>query len=59
MKLAMKEPLLRGSDLLDMGLKPGPLYSELIDEVGEMQASGEIRTREEAINFVKNQGGPR
>lgn len=42
-------PLATGKDLIDAGLKPGPLYSRLIAELRTAQLDGEIRTRDEAI----------
>lgn len=46
-------PLLRGQDLIEMGLKPGPIFSEILKKVEEQQLEGTIKTKESAIEFVK------
>ncbi|HIE16951.1 MAG TPA: HD domain-containing protein [Dehalococcoidia bacterium] len=47
--------LVDGHDLMDIfGLKPGRLLGELLAEVHEAQATGEVSTREEAIEIVRN-----
>jgi poly(A) polymerase len=47
------EPLLRGRDLLGLGLKPGPIFSKILRAVEDAQLEGKIRTPEEALNFVR------
>ncbi len=46
-------PLVTGNDLISMGLKPGPLFKELLEEVANKQLDGEVSNREEALVFVK------
>ena len=41
-------PLLMGRHLLEMGLKPSPLFKKILDAVYEMQLDGRVRTLEEA-----------
>jgi poly(A) polymerase len=54
-----EDPLIRGRDLIEIfGLKPGPLFSELIEEVSEKRAEGKIKDREEAINYLKEKIKP-
>jgi poly(A) polymerase len=44
------EPLVNGRDLMaELGLSPGPKLGRILGLLAEMQASGEITTREEAI----------
>jgi poly(A) polymerase len=45
-------PLLTGEDLIEAGLKPGPIFKKLLDGVREAQLDGTIRTREEAWELV-------
>jgi poly(A) polymerase len=46
--------LIDGNDLRnELGLKPGPRIGELLEELREAQAAGEITTRSEALDFVK------
>ena len=45
--------LVTGYDLIDMGLKPGPIFKEILGEVEELQVEGIITTREQALKYVK------
>jgi len=47
------KPLINGYDLIDLGLKPGPIFKEILTEVEELRAEGVLKTKEEAIEFVK------
>jgi len=46
--------LLTGNDLQEMGYQPGPLFSEILRSVEDAQLEGEIQTREQAREHVKN-----
>ncbi|MHB8809706.1 MAG: tRNA nucleotidyltransferase/poly(A) polymerase family protein [Desulfobulbaceae bacterium] len=52
-RLDSEQPLLRGSDLQSMGYTPGPSFRTILNHVIESQLNGEIRTREEAEQFVR------
>ena len=45
--------LVTGYDLIDMGLKPGPIFKEILGEVEELQVEGVITTREQALKYIK------
>lgn len=45
-------PFVNGQDLIDRGLKPGPLFREILDDVKERQAEGTLRTRGEALHYL-------
>jgi putative nucleotidyltransferase with HDIG domain len=47
-------PLVRGDDLISMGLTPGPKIGELLEAVHTAQLEGEITTRAEALEFLKS-----
>lgn len=48
--------LIDGHNLMDaFGLKPGPLVGELLESVREAQAASEVKTRDEALAYVKRQ----
>lgn len=49
------QPLLRGKDLIAMGLKPGPLFQEILRQLEEHQLEGEIKTKEQAMEWVTKQ----
>lgn len=47
--------LVNGQDLMDeFRIKPGPLIGELLNLIRERQASGEIRTQREALDFARD-----
>lgn len=46
-------PLIGGRDLIDLGLSPGPLFTEILKRVEDSQLEGEISTREQALDFVR------
>jgi len=53
---ALPVKLIDGHDLMDaFGLNPGPLVGELLTEVREAQASGEVGTREEALALARKE----
>jgi len=47
------EPLLRGGDLIALGLKPGPLFSQILRQVEDAQLGGELSGRDDAVEWVK------
>jgi poly(A) polymerase len=46
--------LVTGKDLIAFGLKPGPKFSEIIRSVEDNILEGTVKTREEALAFVKS-----
>lgn len=46
-------PLLRGRDLLDLGLTPGPRFKQLLRAVEDAQLEGTVTTRDEALEWVR------
>ncbi|OYD13708.1 hypothetical protein CH333_10300 [candidate division WOR-3 bacterium JGI_Cruoil_03_44_89] len=49
----MRERLVTGDDLIALGLTPGPIFGEILSMVEEERALGELRSKEEAISYVK------
>ncbi len=45
-------PLLGGQDLIDLGYSPGPVFSEMLGQVEELQLENRLSSKEEAIEFV-------
>src|SRR5712692_11626166 len=45
--------LLTGDDLLEMGYKPGPLFSELLRAVEDAQLEGQVTSEAEAKDYVQ------
>lgn len=48
-------PLVRGDDLIAMGLKPGPKFGEILEAVETRQLEGALKDREEALDWVKKE----
>ncbi|MFN7735620.1 MAG: CCA tRNA nucleotidyltransferase [Pirellula sp.] len=46
-------PFLDGSDLIRAGLKPGPGFATLLASARQMQLDGNLRSKEEAIAWMK------
>jgi len=49
------DPLLRGEDVLELGLEPGPEVGRLLELVAEERAAGTIATRDEALDLVRRE----
>jgi poly(A) polymerase len=50
-------PLVNGDDLKALGMQPGPRFKEILDAVSTRQLEGTLRTREEALAWVKEGAG--
>ena len=48
-------PLVRGDDLIAMGLKPGRHFGEILEAVETRQLEGAFRDREEALEWVRRE----
>jgi poly(A) polymerase len=48
-------PLVRGDDLIALGLKPGPKFGKILEAVETGQLEGTLRTTEEALEWVKRE----
>jgi tRNA nucleotidyltransferase/poly(A) polymerase len=51
-------PLVRGNDLIALGLDPGPKFGEILEAVETQQLEGNLRTREEALEWVRREYAP-
>jgi tRNA nucleotidyltransferase/poly(A) polymerase len=50
-----KKPLLNGDDLIkQLGLKPGPLFKTILEQVEEARILKTIKTRKEALQFARD-----
>ena len=49
------EPFLDGKDLIEMGIKPGPMFKSILDSVRAAQLDGEIVNVEEAEQKARQQ----
>jgi len=46
-------PLLRGHDLIALGLEPGPRFKRILDEIVEAQLEGRLQDREQAMTWLR------
>src|SRR5882724_11307770 len=51
------ERLLTGDDLQNMGFRPGRVFSQILRNLEDAQLEGQVKTREEAAQFVLKQFG--
>ncbi len=47
------EPLVRGDDLIALGLQPSPEFGKILESVQSMQLEGELTTREQALAYIR------
>jgi len=47
-------PIITGRDLIEMGLKPGPVFGKILAEVYDLQLEDKINTHEEAVSAARN-----
>ncbi len=46
-------PLLKGSDLIELGLTPGPQFQKILSAIQTLQLEGELESKEKAIGVAK------
>jgi len=46
--------LLTGTDLKELGFSAGPVFKEILMATEDAQLDGRLRTREEAVEWVKS-----
>jgi poly(A) polymerase len=51
----IRPPLLKGADLIALGMKPGPALGAILAEIREMQLQDELKTRAQARKWAKSQ----
>jgi poly(A) polymerase len=53
-RLTVPAKLVNGHDIINIfGLVPGPRFAEILESVREAQATGEVTTRDEALDYLK------
>jgi poly(A) polymerase len=48
-------PILTGDDLISLGWKPGPKFSEILQSVQTLQLEGKLTSRDEALRWVSSE----
>ena len=51
---AEAKPFVTGKDLIARGMKPGPRFREVLDELKERQAEGLLKDRQQALEYLKS-----
>ena len=49
------QPLVTGQDLIALGYRPGPQFKEILAAVEDAQLEGNLKSREEALEFVRRE----
>ncbi len=49
----LKPPLVRGRDLIELGMRPGPVLGQVLAELRDRQLAEEITTREAALAWAR------
>jgi poly(A) polymerase len=52
-------PLVRGDDLIALGLTPGPIFADILRQVEDAQLGGELTSREAALEWIQRHYGQR
>jgi poly(A) polymerase len=48
-------PLVRGDDLIALGMKPGPKFGEILEAVQTRQLEGALKDRQAALDWIKQE----
>ncbi len=54
---AVPPPLITGHDLMELGMPQGPEIGRMLRAVQELQLEGELKSREEALEWVRRNSG--
>jgi len=46
------KPFVNGNDLIALGIKPGPIYKQILGIVEDSQLNGEVKTKGQAIDLA-------
>jgi hypothetical protein len=47
-------PLITGNDLIEIGLRPGPVFSGILKKIEEEQLQGNLKTKKEALIYARS-----
>ena len=48
------KPLITGHDLIKLGYRPGPEFSEILTRVEDLQLDGDLANTDAALEWVRN-----
>ena len=49
----LPKPFINGDDLINLGIKPGPHYKLILNQIFDEQLEGHIKSRDDALNKLK------
>lgn len=52
-EVELPKPLINGTDLVNIGMKPGPEFGKILRKVADLQLDGKITTKEQALEYVQ------
>ncbi len=52
-RLRYMQPQINGQDLIDMGLKPGPVFGRVFNRVRDAKMNGEISSHQEELDYAR------
>ena len=53
-RLRQAKIMVRGKDLIKMGLEPGPIYKEILQAVLDAKLNGQVKSRNDELDFVRD-----
>jgi tRNA nucleotidyltransferase (CCA-adding enzyme) len=53
------KPLLRGADLIEMGIKPGPFIKKTLDNLLKARLDEQVTTRQDEVEYISKAEGMR
>jgi poly(A) polymerase len=52
-EVQLPPPLITGRDLIEAGFKPGPEFKKILETVQEMQLTGDLKSKNDAMCFIE------
>jgi len=53
-RLRQTKILIKGRDLVQFGIAPGPLYGKILNAVQDQKLNGHLKTKKDELNYAKN-----
>ena len=53
-EIELPKPFVNGKDLIDIGIKPGPMFRDILSNLFNMQLEGSINNRDKALEILNN-----
>lgn len=53
-EVKLPDPFITGKDLIELGFTPGPIFGKIKSDMMDLQLSGEVNTKEEALKVLKD-----